>query len=109
MDINNSIFSSYSSFLSSRQQLPCQSAFDKVPEIHRFNMLDRVLYERIDRKASEFLTLLEENNNYWEETIYQYIAQLFGFKTQPFRPKFNVSELLFTIKYLINVETQINV
>lgn len=43
-------------------------------------MLDKVLLERLDQKASKVLQLLQANQQDWEETTYQWLGQHFGFK-----------------------------
>lgn len=49
-------------------------------------MLDKVLVERLDTKASAVLQMLQRNNNDWEETCYQLLMKNFGFKVnnEPF-------------------------
>ncbi|MBE9464558.1 DUF2851 family protein [Dyadobacter subterraneus] len=60
--------------------IACQEQFPSVNELQKFSMLDRVLLERLEKKASKVLELYHENQQDWEETAYQWLGQHFGFK-----------------------------
>ncbi|GLU54507.1 DUF2851 family protein [Dyadobacter frigoris] len=60
--------------------IPCQEQFPIINELQKFSMLDRVLLERLDKKASKVLELYHANQQDWEETTYQWLGQHFGFK-----------------------------
>jgi len=60
--------------------IPCREQFSGVNELQKFSMLDKVLLERLDQKASKVSALWQLNNQDWEETTYQWIGQHFGFK-----------------------------
>jgi hypothetical protein len=69
----------YKNLVNSREEIPCASSFEKVPEITKLSMLDRVLTERLETKAEMVNQLLIRNNKDWEETVYQVLAKNFGF------------------------------
>lgn len=58
----------------------CASQLPTVKPITQFSMLDKVLIQRLQRKAKEVLALLETNTGDWETTTYLWTAQSFGFK-----------------------------
>ncbi|AZQ63532.1 DUF2851 family protein [Flammeovirga pectinis] len=60
--------------------IKCQQLLVDVPRIKRVSMLDRVLFERVERKASDILSLLKNLDRNWEECTYQILTEYFGFK-----------------------------
>lgn len=70
----------YRSLLDSREVIPCANQFESVPELQKRSMLDRVLLQRLQRKAATVHEMLARNQQDWEETTYQLLAQNFGFK-----------------------------
>jgi len=60
--------------------IPCSPFIDQVPGLPVMQMLDRVLTERLEQKASRLLELLNQNKQDWEETAYQALVSNFGFK-----------------------------
>ncbi len=70
----------YNQLMDSKEEIPCAPQFREVPRLQKMAMLDRVLLERLDAKASRVTELWEANNRDWEETAYQWLAQYFGFK-----------------------------
>lgn len=75
-----SILNRYHQLLGQPDEIPCSDSFEQVDHIHKLAMLDRALLDRLDRKATMVVDLLNENNQDWEETSYQWLAQHFGFK-----------------------------
>ncbi|MBE0639553.1 MAG: DUF2851 family protein [Bacteroidales bacterium] len=84
---NEKIFQKYYYYLNNKNWIPCEK------DIHYLNIektriwLDRLLVERMERKAGDLARMLEHNKNNFEETFYQVLAGNFGFKVneQPFR------------------------
>jgi hypothetical protein len=70
----------YQSLAESKEVIPCASQFASVAEIQKLTMLDRVVLQRLERKAAAVHEMLERNHQDWEETAYQLLAQNFGFK-----------------------------
>jgi hypothetical protein len=70
----------YRTFINSGIQLPCQYYLKEMEEIHIINMFDKVMVERLERKAKEILHLYALNKNDWEETFWQILVRNFGFK-----------------------------
>jgi len=70
----------YLELYNSKQKIAC---FSKIKYLDKFiikHWLSRLQIERLEQKSKIVEQLLQQNNNSWEETFYQYIAQNFGFK-----------------------------
>jgi len=70
----------YQSLMSSQSWIPCQV---EIPNLNNFfvnHWLDRMLLERLERKADEINRIYKQNSNSWEETFYQLLARYFGMK-----------------------------
>jgi hypothetical protein len=83
--IKRSILERYAALMQAKEKhfpdsIPCAEQFSGVGELQKFSMLDRVLLERLDQKATKILELLQDNRQDWEETTYQWLGQHFGFK-----------------------------
>lgn len=70
----------YRKLIDERQHIPCQSQFPTVDQIRKYAMLDRVLLERLERKATEIQQMLDANQHDWEQTAYEWLGKHFGFK-----------------------------
>jgi len=64
----------------SKEVIPCENQFDAVHDLQKRMMLDRAATQRLQRKAEVVHALLSKNQQDWEETAYQLLAQNFGFK-----------------------------
>ncbi|KQS31041.1 DUF2851 family protein [Dyadobacter sp. Leaf189] len=78
--IKDTVLQRYSLLQDQHEGIPCHALFNQIHEIHKFAMLDRVLLERLSRKAGEVAALLEVNKNDWDQTAYQWLGKHFGFK-----------------------------
>jgi hypothetical protein len=79
--INEKIHQKYLDFKQSKDWIPCKKQLLTVPQLIINGTLDRLLLERLERKASSINDGLNLNNTNWEETFYQHLARNFGFKT----------------------------
>jgi hypothetical protein len=70
----------YNFFQEAKDSIPCGPLTAQVPALIRFEMLDRVLVERLNQKAARLLALMEKNHQDWEDTTYQALCFGFGFK-----------------------------
>lgn len=78
--VSAAILERYRSLQDEQQTIPCAQLFATVDPILKYAMLDRVLLERLDRKAKEVSGLLEVNLNDWDQTTYQWLGRHWGFK-----------------------------
>jgi len=84
--VDISLWNSFKKLLASTDSIPCASSWNRVSELVKLSMLDKVLVQRLEAKAGVVLSMLDENQNDWEETAYQLLCRNFGFKvnTDPF-------------------------
>lgn len=66
--------------------IPCSSLISQVPKATVASMLEKTLLSRLERKAADIRQLLRTNQQDWEQTAYQVLAQNMGFKVnyEPF-------------------------
>ncbi len=74
------IYSRYLQFKSSKAWVPCGRQAAEVSKFTLHSWLDRVLAERLERKANMIEESLAINKYNWEETFYRHMARSFGFK-----------------------------
>lgn len=60
--------------------IPCAGSFRIVQPLRVTSMLDKVLLQRLERKAADVKTIFEQTGQDWEETAYRLLAQNMGFK-----------------------------
>ncbi|WP_372644636.1 DUF2851 family protein [Ancylomarina sp.] len=70
----------YQSLMSSQSWIPCQVDIPKLNNFFVNHWLDRMLLERLERKADEIIQMYHQNTGSWEETFYQLLARYFGMK-----------------------------
>lgn len=79
--IDEKLFHTYLNFKSSTNWIPCEKQLKVVPQIIINTTIDKLLTERLERKATTIVRNFKLNNNNWEEVFYQHLARNFGFKT----------------------------
>ncbi|MGB3075156.1 MAG: DUF2851 family protein [Chitinophagales bacterium] len=75
---DTSIYEQYQVLMRSNTWIPCEQQINKVPAIFIQQWLHRLLAERMERKIQPILSSLQENQQNWEETCYQFIAMAYG-------------------------------
>lgn len=70
----------YETLLSTQSFIPCEKLIHEVKPIVWRSWKDRLLAERLSRKAQTTMDLLKENKTHWEETFWWMIARNFGIK-----------------------------
>jgi len=78
LNFDNKYFENYTNLISSKKWIACE---DKIKTIDNFiiqNWLNRLFVSRLEKKSDIILSLLEQNQNSWEETFYQHLAKNFG-------------------------------
>lgn len=78
--VKAAVLERYRCLLDENDTVPCNRQFGGVDQIRKYAMLDRVLLERLERKALEIHRLHETNQQDWEQTAYQWLGRHFGFK-----------------------------
>jgi hypothetical protein len=77
---NENAWKNYLHFMASRQWIPCTSMIAQIDPFMRNAWLDRVLVERLERKALAVEQILKLTNNDWTQTFYRLLARNMGFK-----------------------------
>lgn len=76
---DENLFVRYKNFMNNQSWVPCEKQINTVPEIELSLWLERMLIERLERKADIIANFLELGRNNWEEALYFTIARSFGF------------------------------
>lgn len=84
--VEDGLLLKYKQLVNSPWIIPCAEHIHAVPALTTLSMLDKAVAERLQRRATEVLALLERNHHDWEETCYQVLARNFGFhvNSEPF-------------------------
>lgn len=77
---NESSWKNYLHFMASQHWIPCDTMISKVDSFIRNAWFDRVLVERLERKALMVEHILSITNNDWAQTFYRLLARNMGFK-----------------------------
>jgi len=70
----------YQKLLDAKTWIACQSQFHKIDPIVLQLGFNRLMIERLEDKTTEITARLKQNNHNWNETFYQELARMFGFK-----------------------------
>lgn len=65
-------------------EIPCMLQLAEVPNVLINSYLDRLTVERVERKATDVLRLVEESKGHWETCCYWMLARYFGGKVNAF-------------------------
>ncbi len=77
---NANSWKNYLDFMASQRWIPCEAMVAGVNPLIRDAWLDRVLVERLERKALQVEHILSLTNNDWAQTFYRLLARNMGFK-----------------------------
>ncbi len=70
----------YQQLLDAKTWIACEEQFHLInPTMLRLGF-HRLMIERLEEKTGEVLEILEKNRQNWNETFYQLLAKMFGFK-----------------------------
>lgn len=78
--VDDTLWKNYRKLFTSAENIPCASSLESVGNIVRVSMQERVVVERLERKANDFLSILSQCNHDWDEAIYRLLGKSFGFK-----------------------------
>lgn len=70
----------YQNLLDAKTWIACQNKFHKVDPVVLQLGFNRLMIERLENKTDEIMERLNLNKNNWNETFYQMLAKMFGFK-----------------------------
>ncbi|WP_321371522.1 DUF2851 family protein [uncultured Draconibacterium sp.] len=70
----------YRNLLDAQTWIACQNQFHKIDPVILQLGFNRLMIERLENKTQAIVERLEHNNNNWEETFFQILARMLGFK-----------------------------
>ncbi len=80
LDYPEHLRDNYKKLLDAKTWIACQKNFHKINPIVLQLGFNRLMIERLENKTEEILERLQHNNNDWNETFYQMLVRMFGFK-----------------------------
>ncbi|TBN05682.1 DUF2851 family protein [Hyunsoonleella flava] len=79
--VSSSALQNYKQLLGSRGYwINCENNFADVDDFTTTNWLERLYFERLERKSLEVVKLLETSKNNWEAVLFKMLAKSFGLK-----------------------------
>lgn len=78
--ISKQLLARYSELVNNHTFIPCAGTIHTVHELTWLSWKERLLAERLTRKAGTVLSFLKETNAHWEETFWWTLARNFGIK-----------------------------
>ena len=76
--VSKILLARFDELMNAKSFIPCETMIQKVAPIIWVAWKERLLVERMQKKAAIILEYLENNNNHWEETFWWLIARNFG-------------------------------
>jgi len=70
----------YQKLLNATTWIACQNQFHKINPVILQLGFNRLMIDRLENKTDDILDRLKQNNNDWNETFYQVLARMCGFK-----------------------------
>ena len=67
-------------FSNAQKWINCENDFASIPEFTISNWLERLYFERLERKANDIAIVLEQSTNNWEAVLFKMLAKNFGLK-----------------------------
>lgn len=67
-------------FSTSQKWINCENDFASIPEFTISNWLERLYFERLERKANDIASVLEQSTNNWEAVLFKMLSRNFGLK-----------------------------
>jgi hypothetical protein len=95
--VSNIMLQRYEYLMTSASFIPCANAITSLNDIVWLSWKERLLAERLTRKADKVLELLWQSNNHWEEVFWWLLARNFGAKVNADAFEAIARSLLITI------------
>ncbi|SRX54754.1 DUF2851 family protein [Aequorivita sp. CIP111184] len=67
-------------FSKDKKWINCETDFESVDDFIIENWLERVFFERLQKKESQLLKELEDSQNHWESLLFRMLCKNFGLK-----------------------------
>jgi Protein of unknown function (DUF2851) len=78
--VAKSLLQKYEEWMNAKGFIPCENTINGVKDLVMQNWKERLLAERLMRKADLFQKFLEQTNYHWEECFWWLLARNFGIK-----------------------------
>lgn len=78
--ISNLLLEQYRDLMKNTGFIPCQRSIGQVKPLVWLAWKERLLVERLSRKAGHILQLVEQSKQHWEEVFWWMLARTFGMK-----------------------------
>ncbi len=79
--VSTSALKNYTKLFNANQNwINCENDFASVDDFTVSNWLERLYFERLERKSKDVLELLEASKNDWEAVLFKMLAKSFGLK-----------------------------
>ncbi len=78
--VDETLWKRYRQLFTSPEYIPCASVLPTISNAVFVSMQERVVTERLKKKAGEFISLLQNSGNDWDEAVYRLLGKNFGFK-----------------------------
>ncbi|MEM0938600.1 MAG: DUF2851 family protein [Bacteroidota bacterium] len=95
--IDPTLIETYQKHIAKPDVIPCGSQLINKSALSYDSMLDKVLIERLERKATSVLEIVNTVNGDWEETSYRILASNFGFSVNKEAFKLLSTRLSFAV------------
>ena len=77
--IDEALYYRYRKLIATREWIACAPQLKDVPDLIVYSWLDRLLAERLERKADYIEGFLQASKGHWETAFYYALARNFGF------------------------------
>lgn len=74
------LLSKYNELMNANNFIACEKHIEQVNNLTWQSWKERLLVERLERRTTVILDLLQKNNNHWEEIFWWLLAKNFGIK-----------------------------
>jgi hypothetical protein len=105
--VDNSLLNNYKRlFNASQKWINCETDFASINTFTLNNWLERLYFERLNRKSDEIQLILKQSTNDWEAVLFKLLAKNFGLKVngEAFASIANSLEFSIVRKQQSNVE-----
>lgn len=79
--VSNEVLQHYKQLFAQKTWINCENQLAKVDNFIISNWIERLFFERLEKKANEVEKLLQKNTFDWEATFFQLLAKSFGLNT----------------------------
>ncbi|MEZ4838973.1 DUF2851 family protein [Flavobacterium sp.] len=79
--VSHEVLQHYKNLFAQKTWINCENQLATIDSFTISNWIERLFFERLEKKANEVETLLQKNTFDWEATFFQLLAKSFGLNT----------------------------